>query len=167
MGKQSPRHGKADLKSKIDHALTGARVVLPGAQALLGFQFAAMLVEGFEKLPPASKYLHLISLVLIALSTILLMTPAAYHRIGERGEYTEHFLRLTSHCLVGAMVPLALGITGDFYVVVKKVCHSGRLALGLAVLMLFFFFGLWFGLTLYHRRQHERPLAHLTPHRAG
>src|SRR5205814_10213881 len=120
-----------------------------------------------EKLPAASKDLHLISLALIALSTILLMTPAAYHRIGERGEYTEHFLRLTGHCLVGAMVPLALGITGDFYVVVRKVCHSPGLALGLAVLLLLFFFGLWFGVTLYHRLQHERPAALLRPHRAA
>jgi hypothetical protein len=157
----------AKLKDKVDDALTEVRVVLPGAQALLGFQFAAMLVEGFETLPPASKYLHLVSLALIALSTILLMTPAAYHRIGESGEYSEHFLRFTGRCLLGAMVPLALGITGDFYVVVKKVCQSGSLALGLSLLMLLFFFGLWFGLTLYHRKQHRRPAPILEPHRAG
>jgi hypothetical protein len=164
---KDPNTQPAKLKDKVDHALTEARVVLPGAQALLGFQFAAMLAEGFEKLPPASQHLHLVSLVLIALSTILLMTPAAYHRIGEHGEYTEHFLRFTGRCLLGAMVPLALGITGDFYVVVKKVCHSGGLALGLSVLLLLFFFGLWFGLTQYHRMQHERPPALLKPHRAG
>jgi hypothetical protein len=32
--------GKTDVHDKIRHALTEARVVLPGAQALLGFQLA-------------------------------------------------------------------------------------------------------------------------------
>ena len=163
---KSKDQGSAALKEKIDHALTEARVVLPGAQALLGFQFSAMLIEGFEKLPASSRYLHLASLSLIALSTILLMTPAAYHRIGEQGEYTEHFYRFTSSCLLVALVPLALGVTGDFYVVVRKVCHSAPFSLGLSVLMLLFFFGLWFGLTLYHRTQHHRQAAILTPRTA-
>ena len=117
-------------------------------------------------LPTSSKYLHLASLALIALSTILLITPAAYHRVGEQGEYTEHFYRFTGCCLVAAMVPLALGITGDFYVVVRKVSHSASLSLGLSVLMLLFFFGLWFGLTLYHRTQHHRQAAILKPRTA-
>ena len=42
----------AKLKDKVDDALTEARVVLPGAQALLGFQFAAMLAPGFRSCRP-------------------------------------------------------------------------------------------------------------------
>jgi len=53
----------------------------PGAQALLGFQFAVMLVDGFDQLPASSQYLHLVSLVAVALSTVLLIAPAAYHRL--------------------------------------------------------------------------------------
>jgi hypothetical protein len=41
------------------------------------------------------------------------------------------------------------------------------LALGLLLLMLLFFFGLWFGLTLYHRKQHGRPAAVRLQHRTG
>jgi hypothetical protein len=43
------------LSIKIDHMLTEARVVLPGAQALLGFQLIAVLTKPFEQLPPALK----------------------------------------------------------------------------------------------------------------
>lgn len=84
---------------------------------LLGFQFAALLIEGFEKLPQASKYVHFASLSFIALAIILMMTPAAFHRLVEQGENTEHFHRFASRTLLASMVPLALGITGDYYVV--------------------------------------------------
>ncbi len=60
--------------------LTEARVVLPGVQALLGFQLAATLVDAFERLPESSKHLHLAGLRCLAIATVLLITPAAYHR---------------------------------------------------------------------------------------
>src|SRR4051812_13869308 len=44
------KDNKADgmkVEDRVKQVLTEARVVLPGAQALLGFQFATMLVEGF------------------------------------------------------------------------------------------------------------------------
>jgi hypothetical protein len=119
MGKEDARPSRAKLQDKIEQVLTEARVVLPGAQALLGFQFATVLVEGFEKLPPASKDVLLASLALMALSIILLMAPAAYHRIVENGEESERFHRFASLMLLAAMVPLPLGISGDTFVVVQ------------------------------------------------
>jgi cytochrome bd-type quinol oxidase subunit 2 len=116
--------GGTKLNDKIQQVLTEVRVVLPGAQALLGFQFAALLVEGFEKLPQASKYVHFVSLIFIALAIVLMMTPAAYHRMVERGENTEHFHRFASHALIAAMVPLALALCADLYVVAERVTRS-------------------------------------------
>lgn len=145
------------VKDKITDALTEVRMVLPGAQALLGFQFAGMLVEGFDKLPESSKWIHLASLGLIALSTILLMTPAAYHRIVYDGENTEEFYHFASRMLLAAMAFLALGLAGDFYVVLLKVINSPAWALALTGLLLVVFFGLWFGYTLYRRASRLRP----------
>ena len=39
------------LKTKIEQMLTEARVVIPGAQALLGFQLIAVLTKAFADLP--------------------------------------------------------------------------------------------------------------------
>lgn len=142
-------------KDKIDHALTELRVVLPGGQALLGFQFVTMFMEAFEKLPLSSRYVHLLSLALIALSVVLLMTPAAYHRIVEKGEETEHFHRFASRMLLLAMIPLALGMCGDLFVVVRKITESVMAAVVSASVMLLFFYGLWFGYTLYRRSREE------------
>ena len=79
--------GGTPLDTRIKQVLTEARVVLPGAQALLGFQLIAVLADGFDKLPESSRQLHLVSLVLLAVSTVLLMTPAATHRV-ETGRHT-------------------------------------------------------------------------------
>lgn len=145
--------GGTKLKDKIKHVLTECRVVLPGAQALLGFQFISTLTEAFEKMPQASKYVHLASLAFVAVSIVLLMTPAAYHRIVERGEETEHFHRFASRMLIAAMIPLALGVCGDLYVIVRKITESETGALIGALAALLFFYSLWFGFTLFRRSQ--------------
>lgn len=98
---------------------------------------------------------RLLALALIALSTILLMTPAAYHWIVEEGEDTEHFHQLASKFVLAAMATLALGIIVNFYVVVKKVTTSIPLALSSAIIMLVLFYGFWFGYTLVRRQRQQ------------
>jgi len=139
---------KTPLKDRVQHVLTEARVVLPGAQALLGFQFVAMVTRQFEELPELSKYVHLASLAMIAVTTIILMSPAAYHRIVDRGEDTEHFHHFAGRMVLAAMVPLALGISADIYVVAEKIFNSEVYAALAALVILLGFFSLWFLLPL-------------------
>ena len=54
------------------------------------------------------------------------------------------------------MFPLSLGMCGDLFVVVRKVTDSVAFALTASVLLLFVFYGLWFGYTFYHRSQSRR-----------
>jgi hypothetical protein len=136
------------IEDQIQHALTDARVVLPGAQALLGFQFVGVFLGGFEELPASSQYIHVVSLTLVTLSTILLMMPAAYHRLVEQGRPSEHFLRLTRNAVVSSMIPLGAGICGDFFIVIRKVSGSTLMASSTSLLLLAMFYTLWFGLRL-------------------
>ena len=140
-----------ELRTKIDQALTEARVVLPGAQALLGFQFITMFMDGFDKLPNSLKYVHMISLGLMSLTIILLMAPAAYHRIAEQGNDTERLHRVTSNFLIAAMITLPLGICGEVYLVFRKVSGSLATSVALTTVVLAFFYGTWFGFTAYRR----------------
>jgi uncharacterized membrane protein YjfL (UPF0719 family) len=146
-GAKPPGPEQSKLDNKVKNALTEARVVLPGVQALLGFQFSTMMTQSFDKLPESSKYIHLGSLALIALSTILLMTPAAYHRIVEDGENSDRFQRFAGRMVLASLVPLAPAIAAEFFVVTRKVTESIPLAVGGALLLLALFYGLWFGLT--------------------
>jgi hypothetical protein len=154
-GARPPAEERSKLDDKVKNALTEARVVLPGVQALLGFQFGAMMTQSFDKLPASSKYLHLGSLALIALGAILLMTPAAYHRIVEDGENSERFQRFAGRMVLASLVPLAPAIAAEFFVVTRKVTESVAVAGVGALLLLALFYGLWFGLTFFLRARRE------------
>jgi Family of unknown function (DUF6328) len=149
-----------ELKDKIKEVLIEARMVLPGAQALLGFQFIGFLADTFDELPQMLKVLHLVSLFSIALCTILLIAPAAYHRIVNRGEDSEEFLHFASLIILAAMVPLALGLAADFLIVTWVVTRSMTVALSASAAMLTLLLGFWFGYMwwLRRRRQAGQPL---------
>ncbi|MFN2549827.1 MAG: DUF6328 family protein [Myxococcales bacterium] len=142
---------KTPLEHRIVQVLTEARVVLPGAQALLGFQLAMVLMEPFAELPFSAKVVHIGALGCIALATIVLMAPAAYHRIVERGEDTERFHTFASRMVLLALALLAPGFAGDFYVVLVRADLRG-VALPSSVALLAVFYGAWFGAMLLLRR---------------
>ena len=158
--------GPTSVHDKIRHVLTEARVIIPGNQALLGFQFAVILQQGFRELPQSLKWVHLASLSLIAVSTILLLTPAAYHRIVEHGEETESFHQVASLLVLCALPPLAAGVCGDFFLVVYKMTDMWGTSLVSAALMFSLFGGMWFGYTWF-RKNHPKHLARRTAGSAG
>ena len=134
---------QTSMEQRIDQMLTEARVVLPGVQALLGFQLVSVLTQAFEKLPASSKVLHAASLACITVSVVLLITPAAYHRIVFAGQDTEEVHRVGSRFIALATIPLALGIAGDLYVVLAEITASAMVAAVIAGAALLLLVGLW------------------------
>lgn len=135
------------LQVKIDQMLTEARVILPGCQALFGFQLAIVLEKSFGELTQGAQILHVASLLMIVLSVMLLMAPAAYHRIVYAGEDSEEMHRTGSLMITLATVPLALGLVGDLYVVIAKIAGAAIgliAAVGAFVLLV----GLWYAYPL-------------------
>jgi hypothetical protein len=132
------------LSTKIDEMLTEARVVLPGAQALLGFQLTVVLTRAFEQLPTSSKLVHAAALTLVAFAVILLMAPAAFHRIAFHGEDSEDFHRIGSRFVVAATLPLAMGIAGDLYVAVGKIAETNVLGIAAALAAMIVLVTLWY-----------------------
>jgi hypothetical protein len=149
---QGARRETAALHARIEQMLTEGRVILPGAQALLGFQLVIVLTAAFDKLPQSSRILHGLALLAITLSVTLLMTPAALHRIVWAGEDTEAVLRIGGPLTVAALLPLALGMSADAYVVFARITGSaafGGLAAGAVLACLL---ALWFLWPLVQRR---------------
>jgi hypothetical protein len=147
------RESPTSVHDKIRHVLTEARVILPGNQALLGFQFAVTLQQGFRELPAALRLVHLISLSLIALSTILLLSPAPYHRIVEQGEETERFYRVANKFVLSALPPMAVGICTEFLVVAYRMTEQWSLSIIASLLMFSVFCGMWFGYPLLRKNR--------------
>jgi hypothetical protein len=139
------------LPTRIEQMLTEARVILPGAQALLGFQLTVTLTRAFEQLPEQIKLLHVTALCCVGLAVILLMTPAALHRISYAGEDTPGFFRLGSGFVIAAPAVLALGIAADLFVAAYKASDSTALATVISVASLVLLALFWFALPLYLR----------------
>jgi hypothetical protein len=95
---------------------------------------------------------HVAALISVAIAVILLMTPAALHRIAFKGEDTERFLRTGSWFVVSAPVPLAAGIAADLYVATSQASDSAFLGTILAVGIFVILAVLWYGLPLYLRK---------------
>jgi hypothetical protein len=111
------------LDVKIEQMLTEARVILPGAQALFGFQLAIVFTQSFGRLPVVSMIVHSASLILVTLTVVLLMAPAAYHRIVYAGEASADMYRVGSALVTTATIPLAFGLSGDTYVGAEQNHH--------------------------------------------
>jgi hypothetical protein len=143
---------KLPLVDRVDHMLTEARVVLPGAQALLGFQLSVILTAAFAELPESYRIIHAAALGMVALSVILLMAPAAFHRIGFGGDETEEFYRIGSAFVIAATVPLALGIAADVFVSATTATGSARIGGLFALVTSLLLLMLWYVQPLIMRR---------------
>jgi hypothetical protein len=144
-------HADTPLETKIEQMLTEARVIIPGGQALLGFQFVCTFTRSFKELPLSIQYLHAAGLCAVALAVLLLMTPAALHRIAFHGEDDPRFFSIGSALVVAASTPLAAGIAADIAVVFFKVTDSMGDATVAGVTALCVLLGVWLGYPIWRR----------------
>jgi hypothetical protein len=147
------------LKDALQQSLEEARMVLPGVQALFGFQLIAVFNEGFARdLSDGEQLLHLGAIVLVTIAIALVMTPAAYHRQVEPRRATASFVRIASRLISGAMMPLALGIALDLHLVARLVSGSPTVGATIAGAALVLFLALWFGFPQWRAAQLQRQL---------
>lgn len=150
--KTSKTSNETRLGERTKHLLEEIRIVLPGTQALLGFQLVSVFSNGFDKLSMDLKDIHLLSLSLVTLTTILLIAPAAYDRIKDEDKNTEHFIQFSSKLLLIALISLSLAISGNLYVVTHAITDSQNLATTFSLTALIISIALWFGYSLYRRK---------------
>ncbi len=148
---------KLELSEAITHLLEECRMVLPGVQALFGFQLIAVFNAGFDsKLSGAEQKLHLAALALVAIAGALIMTPAALHRQSGPQEASARFLRVGGRLLLCSMPALMLGIGIDFYLIARMVLGEVELAAAAACVLVLLFATCWFVFPrIYRRRFHK------------
>ncbi|HEY2050030.1 MAG TPA: DUF6328 family protein, partial [Caulobacteraceae bacterium] len=130
-GRERPPPAAPDqsLKDEVADLMAETRIVLPGAQALLGFQFIGYLTEGYARLSSAGRIGHGVALAALIVSMVLLMTPAPFHRLAEDGRETERLRRLTVRMILGALAALAVAFAADLFVAIDIVTGRSGLAL--------------------------------------
>jgi len=128
----------------VSQLLDECRMVLPGIQALFGFQLIAFFNQGFgDKLTHGQQALHLAATLAVAVAAGLVMTPAALHRQAEPTAVSRRFIATASKFLLLSMVPLALGICADVYLVSHMVLRATGPALAIAGGLFLFLVMLW------------------------
>ena len=125
-------------------AIDEARMVLPGIQALFGFQLIAIFNQKFETLSDFDQRLHFLALLFISLSIALIMTPAAYHRQVEPGTVSKFFVSLASVLIAVAMLPLMMGLCLEVYLVGHIILHDMRSSAIIAIVLFVIFVALWY-----------------------
>jgi hypothetical protein len=135
--------------------LEECRMVLPGIQALFGFQLITVFNSGFfELLSSAERALHLFALSLTAISIAFVMAPAAFHRQTGAEKVTKRFIHLASRLVLWGMIPLLIALCVDFYLI-ARIIAGGLIAFPLAVAVGGLFIALWFVLP----RMNNKPEA--------
>ena len=109
------------LKDKIQNALDESRMLVLGAEILIGFEFAATFQEGFRGLSVRSQDLNAIALGLMLITLVLLISPAAYHQIVEKGDDSDSLHRFATHVMEIALLPFAVALGANFYIPAEKI----------------------------------------------
>lgn len=129
-------------------------MVLPGVQALFGFQLIAVFnAPFFELLTGNERRLHVLALVLVSLSIACLMAPAAYHRLAEPAMISRSFVTYASTLLMIALVPLMVAVSVDIYLIARMVLGDVRAAGGIAGGVGAVFATIWFVVPWIVRRR--------------
>src|SRR5258707_14012665 len=108
------------LQDKVQNVLDEARMLVLGAQVLLGFQYRCAFEPGFRGLRIMSQ--RLIAAVLLALVVVLalLMSPGAYHQVVEGGEDTRQVHGFATTALDLALFPFAAALGANVFIVTEK-----------------------------------------------
>jgi hypothetical protein len=134
----------ASLEEETRMTIEEARMVLPGIQALFGFQLIAVFNTRFHDFSSLEQILHLVALLLVAVAVALIMTPAAYHRIAERGMLSRRFVDVASRFVESALMPLILGISLDLFLLGRLILNNVALSAAIAGTMFLVFLTLWY-----------------------
>ncbi len=76
--------------------------------------------------------------------TTLLLAPAAYHRQVEPEAVSRRFVLRSTRFQSWSIVPLALAVCAEFYLVASVATHRRYLSLALTVALPVVFVALWF-----------------------
>ena len=132
------------LSQTAQYLLDECRMVLPGIQALFGFQLIAVFNARFaEVLSSGEQRLHLLSIMLVVMCIVMIMSPAAYHRQSRHQEVTQRFITVTTRLLLWTMWPLAAGLSMDIYLI-GRVIVDAMMGCILAVGVVCWAFAFWF-----------------------
>lgn len=162
------------LNRNLNELLQELRISEVGVQILFAFLIALPFTARFGAASRAEKDVYVVTLLLAVLSSALMISPAAYHRIIFRHHRRAVLIRYASRVLLAGLSLLALALAGAIVVVTSFLFGSLFAAFaggGVALWIAFF----WYVIPVRTRLQCEREearhfatigqaLSHLNPY---
>lgn len=165
---EPPGTYRQSLQDEARSVLEETRIILPGIQALFGFQLIAVFNEGLHhRLGDAERIAHLVAVAFIVLATVFAMTPAALHRIAEPHVITHRFVHASSRFITASMTALGVAITIDVFLVTRVTTESEVVAAVGAALAGAVIFAFWIAWPVARRLSSRRGSAPPGSVRAG
>ena len=114
-GSRPPDEGRNETrKERVDRELlellNELRVALPGVQFLFAFLLIVPFQQKADQLTEFHRDVYFVSLVAAAVATVLLIAPAAQHRVLFRQSDKENLLRRSNRSAFAGLLFLALAI---------------------------------------------------------
>lgn len=138
------------LDRNLSELLQELRVALPGVQVLFAFLLAVPFQQNFTKITPFQEKVYFATLLLTALSAVLLISPSAYHRMTFRMQQKHHLIHLANKLAISGLACLALAMTGAI-TLITDVLYGTTATVVTSVIALSVFLLFWYALPLQRR----------------
>lgn len=109
-----------ELDAKLKTALDESRLLILGAQVLLGFAFQASFQELFSEIGSLGRFFHIVALCLLCLSVAFLVVPSFYHQIACNGCSLHRAVHVATSFANWSLFPLTLGLGASGYVIIAR-----------------------------------------------
>jgi hypothetical protein len=157
---EEPNDGRNETElERLDRNLTELlgelRVALPGVQVLFAFLLAVPFQQGFQKATEFQKDAYLVTLLLTAAATALLIAPSAYHRLEFRQGDKKHIVFVSNRFAIVGFGFLAAAMTSAVLLVTEYLFGSTTAIIctvGAAIVL----YGFWYVAPVTRRRHLER-----------
>jgi hypothetical protein len=143
------------LDRNLGELLQELRVALPGVQVLFAFLLTVPFQQGFQKATSFQKDIYLVTLLLTALATALLIAPSAYHRLEFRQGDKEHIVDVANALAICGFGVLAAAMSSAILLVTDYLFSPATATIctiGAAVVL----YGLWYAAPITRRRRRAR-----------
>src|SRR4051794_16901678 len=144
------------LDRNLGELLQELRVALPGVQVLFAFLLAVPFQQNFTKITEFQERIYFATLLLTAISAVLLISPSAYHRITFRTQQKDDLVYLANKLAIAGLGALALAMTGAI-TLITDVLFGTAATIVTAFLALLMFVSFWWVLPLVRRSRRSDP----------
>lgn len=115
----------SDDKADLGELLSEIRILLPGTEIFLGFLTTLPFTDRFDHLSRTEHVVYVCTYFATLMAFVLMVAPAAYHRVARPIHDKERFKLFANKLLVIGLVPISLSVVLATFLVSSMVIGAG------------------------------------------